>query len=315
MKILITGAAGFVGAAVVSQAVNAGHEVVATVRPSSRMDRLINISPSIALVKVDLRDLSEVSVAMREYRPDVIVHTAWSGVDNKSRNDRSQITDNVQASCNLIDAGAVAGVRKFVGLGSQGEYGLLSGKISEGDLPLPTSLYGAAKLAVLHLTRQIAAQSDMSFVWLRPFSTYGPGDNPHWLIPSLIETMLNGERPKTSLGVQRWDYLFIDDVARGILAAAVAPDAKGIFNLGSGQPATIRSIVEQIRDLVSPGLELVFGEVEYRLDQIWHMEADISRLTTATAWIPSVELRSGLEKTIAWHRSVRLAPTADAALD
>jgi nucleoside-diphosphate-sugar epimerase len=315
MKILITGAAGFVGAAVVSQAVSAGHDVVASVRPSSRMDRLAAVLPTITLIKVDLRDLDEVSVAMREQRPDVIVHTAWSGVDSKSRNDRSQITDNVQSSCNLIDAGVAADVRKFVGLGSQGEYGLLSGKISESDLPIPTSVYGAAKLAVLHLTRQIAAQSDMSFAWLRLFSTYGPQDNPNWLIPSLIETMLNGERPKTSLGIQLWDYLFIDDVARGIVAAAVASDAKGVFNLGSGQPIAIRAVVEQIRELVNPGLELVFGEIEYRPDQIWHMEADISRLTAATGWRPSVQLRSGLEATIAWHRSVRLARISDAALD
>jgi nucleoside-diphosphate-sugar epimerase len=315
MKILITGAAGFVGAAVVNQAVSAGHQVVASVRPNSRMDRLVTILPSIALIKVDLRDLDKVTVVMRRHRPDVIVHAAWSGVNNKSRNDRAQITDNVQASCNLIDAGVAAGVSKFVGLGSQGEYGLLSGKISESDLPVPTSLYGAAKLAVLHLTRQIAAQSDMSFAWLRLFSTFGPRDNPHWLIPSLIETMLNGTRPKTSLGVQQWDYLFIDDVARGIVAAAVASDARGVFNLGSGQPVTIRSIVEQIRDLVNPGLELVFGDIEYRPDQIWHMEADISRLTAATGWRPSVELSSSLQTTIAWHRSVRLARTMDKALE
>ncbi|MFG1466447.1 NAD(P)-dependent oxidoreductase [Xanthobacter sp. DSM 24535] len=305
MKLLITGAGGFVGAAVARAAVEGGHHVVGTVRPGGSRQRLSPIRAQMRVFELDLRDSDGVSAMMREEPPDVVIHLAWNGVSNRARFDRLQITDNIDASCGILDAAVQAGAGRFVGLGSQGEYGALSGKISESDLPEPSSLYGAAKLAVLHLTRQLAAQAGVTFTWLRLFSTYGPGDKPDWLIPSMIEEMMDGSRPRTTLGTQRWDYLFIDDVARGILAAAIEPGVNGIYNLGSGQPVPVRQIVESIRDLVAPEMELVFGEIPYRADQIWHMEADIARLTKATGWTPRIELEAGLAKTVAWHRECR----------
>ncbi|WP_201838712.1 NAD-dependent epimerase/dehydratase family protein [Microvirga zambiensis] len=305
MRIFVTGAGGFVGAAVARQALEDGHSVTATVRPGSSADRISAVHSNLELAPLDLRDATAVASAVANSRPDVIIHVAWSGVSNRARQEQVQIDDNISASCALVEAAAQAGVSKIVGLGSQGEYGLLSGRIGEDALPVPTSLYGASKLATLYLTRQLAANAGMSFAWLRLFSTYGPGDNPHWLVPSLIEQMLNGSRPKTTLGTQLWDYLYIDDVARGILAVATTQTATGVFNLGSGRAISIRSVVEAIRDVIDPKMELVFGEIPYRDDQIWHMEADITRLTSLTEWSPRIDLMPGLQQTITWHRGQR----------
>ncbi|KAA0073031.1 NAD(P)-dependent oxidoreductase [Tardiphaga sp. P9-11] len=309
MKILVTGAGGFVGAAVAGEALRAGHDVVGTVRPGSSSSRLATRGSRLNVVGLDLRDAGEVRAMMRTHRPDVIIHVAWSGVSNKARSDRLQITDNIETACQLLEAGAECGVSKFIGMGSQGEYGPLDRKIAETDLPHPTTLYGASKLAVHYLTRQLAAQSGMSYAWLRIFSTYGPGDNPHWLIPSLIDQMLDGRRPQTTLGEQLWDCLFIDDIATATVAVAMMPTAEGIFNLGSGQPLPVRAIVEKIRDLASPGMELVFGEIPYRSDQVWHMEADVARLKALTRWAPRVDIDAGLAATVGWHRAQRLAAT------
>ena len=302
MKLLVTGAAGFVGAAVVREAVARGHTVLAAVRSPGVPSRLADVAGDMRLVAMDLRDTASVARLVADEKPEAVIHSAWRGLSGPDRFDRSQITDNLDASCGLVDACIAGGVKKFVGVGSQGEYGLLEGKISESDCPEPTSLYGAAKLATLHLTRQLCAQNGVGFAWMRLFSTFGPGDNPNWLIPSLIDQMLAGTRPRTSLGKQLWDYLYISDVARGILAATLSDAATGVFNLGSGQPVAVRSIVETIRDQAAPGLELVFGEIPYRADQIWHMEADIARLTAATGWAPEVGLEDGIARTVEWHR-------------
>lgn len=303
MKILVTGAGGFVGAAVVSSALSAGHDVIALVRPAGNRHRLDDIGAVIAAV--DLADVTELDAAMRHHRPDVVVHSAWSGVSNVSRQQRSQITDNVSVALSLVDAAAAVGVRKFVGIGSQAEYGLLSGKISETALPVPTSLYGAAKVAAQVLTAQLCADAGIDFAWLRLFSTYGPRDNPNWLIPSMIEQLLSGSRPRTTEGRQLWDYLFIDDVADAIRAVAESKQAVGIFNLGSGKPTAVRNIIEQIRDIAAPGLDLIFGDIPYKPDQIWHMEADIDRLIRLSGFAPQVGLGEGLARTIHWHKSMR----------
>ena len=94
----------------------------------------------------------------------------------------------------------------------------------------------------------------------------------------------------------------MEDVARAVLAVATTPTAAGVFNLGSGRASRVRDVVERIRDLAAPGMDLVFGEIPFRPDQVMHMEADVSRLRAATGWHPHISLEEGLEGTVAWYR-------------
>ncbi len=309
MKLLVTGASGFVGAKVAKLALAAGHEVAGVTRPSGQPRRLAPLAGRILPLSVDLRERRALFAAVASFRPDAIIHVAWAGVANSARHDTSQFSENIDAACALVEAGAAAGCKAFIGTGSQGEYGAGS-TMREDSLPQPTTMYGAAKVAALYLTRQLCSQAGMRHAWLRLFSTYGPDDNPGWLIPSLISQMLDGERPQTTLGTQKWDWLHVDDVARGLIAAAVTPTAEGIFNLGSGQPVQVRCAVEMIRDAAAPGMELVFGEIPFRPDQVMHMQANNSRLKAATGWAPQVAFNAGIAETVNWYRAQRQARAA-----
>ncbi|MQY46652.1 hypothetical protein GAO09_11440 [Rhizobiales bacterium RZME27] len=125
----------------------------------------------------------------------------------------------------------------------------------------------------------------------------------NWLIPSLIEKMIRGDRPQTTSGRQLADYLFIDDVGQAVLSVAEHAAAQGIFNLGSGRPVSVRTIVETIRNIIAPDMNLVFGEVPHSANQVWHMEADITRLTSLTGFSPSVSIDEGLRLTADWHKA------------
>jgi UDP-glucose 4-epimerase len=301
MRLLITGATGFVGAKTLELALAAGHEVAATVRPQSPARRLAPFDGRYHQLSVALGDSHALTKEVAAFRPEAIIHLAWAGVANAARFDHTQISENIGAACALVEAGAAAGCSAFIGTGSQGEYGAGSAML-EDTLPSPSTLYGAAKVSTLYLTRQLAAQSGMRHAWLRLFSTYGPDDNEGWLIPTLITKMLRGERPQTTLGTQEWDWLHVDDVARGLLAAATAAAAQGVFNLGSGEAIPVRKAIETIRDLAAPGMELVFGEIPFRPDQVMHMQANIERLKRATSWAPQVAFAEGIARTVAWYR-------------
>jgi nucleoside-diphosphate-sugar epimerase len=119
----------------------------------------------------------------------------------------------------------------------------------------------------------------------------------------LITEILAGRRPKTTLGTQTWDWLHVEDVARAIIAVATTQTAEGVFNLGSGKAVRVRNVIERIRDLVAPQMQLVFGEIPFRPDQVMHMQADNSRLRRATGWAPRISIEEGLEGTIAWYRA------------
>jgi UDP-glucose 4-epimerase len=302
VRLFITGVSGFVGAATLGAALQAGHEVASTVRPGCSGRRIAQFEGQHRRFSLDLRDAESVSAAVAEFRPDAVLHLAWWGVANTARFDRRQVTDNIEVTCALIEAAAASGVRAFIGVGSQGEYGPGS-PMDEDALPRPTSLYGASKVSALFLTRQLADQAGLRHAWLRLFSAYGPGDSGAWLIPMLITEMLAGRRPRTTLGTQTWDWLHVDDAARAILAVAATPTAEGVFNLGSGRAVPVKSVIERIRDLAAPGMELIFGEVPFRPDQVMHMQANISRLTAATGWTPNITMDEGLATTVAWYRA------------
>ena len=302
MRLFITGASGFVGATTLRLALQAGHVVAAPCKPGSAAPRLLEYEGRYERLMLDLRDADGLAAALADFKPDAVLHLAWWGVSNAARFDLAQVSANVDVACALTVAAAAAGAKAFIGIGSQGEYGAGTPML-EDQLPCPTSLYGAAKVASLFLTRQLADHAGMRHAWLRIFSSYGPDDNPDWLIPMLITQMLAGQRPRTTLGTQFWDWLYVDDVARAILSVAETQSASGVFNLGSGQAVQVRSVIERIRDLAAPGMELVFGEVPFRPDQVMHLQADYSRLQNATAWQPIVSIADGLAATVAWYQA------------
>jgi len=294
-RILVTGAGGFVGAAVVKAAVGAGHEVVALVRNDT--SRLTSIADRISMQRVDLADTTAVAALLHSAKPAIVIHSAWEGVGGALRSGDIQL-DNIRTTVALADAAIAAGARKFVGIGSQAEYGRYDRKIVETDLPQPTMLYGAAKLAACHLAAQRCREAGMAFAWLRLFSVYGAGDNSNWLIPSAAVALVRGKPPLCTAGTQKWDYLHIDDVADGVLAAATSDRATGVFNLSSGNPVAVRQIVETLRDFAAPDLKLNFGAIPFGPDQIMHLDGDNGRLRAATGWSPRVPLAEGLRQVV-----------------
>ena len=291
-RILVTGAGGFVGSAVADLAAREGHEVTVLVRnPSS--PRVVALAGCCAITVADLSHRDAVRAILIDAQPEIVIHSAWEGVGGPARAGDIQL-DNVRTTVELLDSAIMAGASRFIGIGSQAEYGRHDRRIDESAATEPFLLYGAAKLSACHLTRQRAGEAGMGFAWLRLFSPYGPGDNPNWLIPSVAAQIIAGQAPRTSPGTQKWDYLHIADCADGILAAAMTESAQGVFNLSSGRAITVRSIVERIRDLACPGLPLTFGDIPFGPNQIMHLEGDCSRLTAATGWTPRIMIEDGL---------------------
>ncbi|WP_066770462.1 NAD-dependent epimerase/dehydratase family protein [Sphingobium sp. CCH11-B1] len=291
-RILVTGAGGFVGAAVADLAARRGHQVTMMVRnPAS--PRVVALRGRCAIVVADLADDEAVRTALAQARPDIVIHSAWEGVGGPARAGTIQL-DNIRTTVALLDATIATGARRFIGIGSQAEYGRHDRRIDESAATEPFLLYGAAKLSAYHLTRQRAGEAGIGFAWLRLFSPYGPGDNPNWLIPSVAAQILDGRAPRTSAGTQKWDYLHITDCAEGVLAAGLTDSAQGVFNLSSGRAVSVRSIVERIRDLACPNLQLRFGDIPFGPNQIMHLEGDCGRLCAATGWAPRIAIEDGL---------------------
>lgn len=301
MRCLVTGATGHIGSHLVRYLLEQSVEVAALVRPTtSNLWRIKDMLPHLHVITGDLTAIDEAAPAIRDLAPDTVFHLGWYGVGNRYRDDPAQITQNLHGSLKLLELAHEVSCKRWIGLGSQAEYGPLNRVLTE-DLPThPATTYGVAKLCLGLLSEKLCEAYGIGFTWLRFTAAYGPMDDRDHMIPELILKLLQGEKPSLTLGEQCWDYLYVEDAVDAIWRAAISPEAKGIFNLGSGEAHSIRSIVEQIRDLIDPNLPLGFGEVPYRPDQIMHLQADISRLKQATGWAPQVRLDEGLRQTIEW---------------
>jgi nucleoside-diphosphate-sugar epimerase len=145
----------------------------------------------------------------------------------------------------------------------------------------------------------------MRFAWLRLFSSYGPGDDPGWMIPYLILELLKGKTPALTKCEQLWDYIYASDVADAICRVASTPTANGFFNLGSGEAPPLSNTVKTLRDAIDPSLPLGIGQVPYRPDQVMHLQANNHRLRSLTGWQPNISLEEGLLRTVEWFRENR----------
>lgn len=306
MRCLVTGATGFIGSQLVRLLLQKGNEVSILIRPNSDHWRIEDILSAVKVIRGDIAAVKQVSDEIQSFEPRVVFHLAWHGGNSyKYQNDPSQIFKNLYGSLELVQIAKEAGSQRWVGLGTSVEYGKYETPITESVRPMPNTLYGISKYCTCLSAQKLSQLCGIDFVWLRPFWIYGPYDDPLRMLPSVILALLRGEKPALTLGEQRWDYLYVEDAVEAIWRVAITPEAQGIFNLGSGEAHSIRSIAERIRDSIDPSLPLGFGELPYRPNQIMHLQADVYRLKQATGWSPQVSLDEGLRRTVKWFEANR----------
>ncbi len=306
MRVFLTGATGFLGAALAQELGARGHDCIAMARPGGSHARLSRLAPNATLVEGDLFDTDACRALMAHWRPHALIHCGWRGVGGAARNELAQL-ENIAASAALAEAALAQGARILIGVGTQAEYGAGSGAFDEADPPAPQTLYGVAKLAVAGAFAALGRQYDARVVWGRVFSLYGPGQSESWLVASLIGALMRGEAPALTPCEQLWEFTHVRDAACGFVALMETPDAAGLFNVASGQTTPLREAVLILRDLVAPQIEPQFGRVPYRPDQVMRLEARIERIRVATGWVPRIGLCDGFAETVAAFARERAA--------
>lgn len=313
-RVVVTGATGFIGAAVARGLARRGIHVAALMRPAANPWRLGADVKGMEVIHGTLDDAASYAPALQAFRPDTVMHLAWHGVSKAGREDPAQIRTNVCGSADLLRAAVRAGCRTFVGAGSQAEYAPGDVAIDEAHPTRPQSLYGAAKLAAFTLLDQIARRNDVRLAWLRVFSVYGPRDAADTLLSTLIGQLLAGTRPALTSAEQAWDYLYVDDAADAFVSVGATAAAAGVFNMGSGTARPLRETIVQVRDLIDRSLPLGFGDLDSTTNAVRRLEPVVGRLRSVTGWSAATPLAVGLARTVDWHRRAAAEEYKEAAV-
>lgn len=290
-NIIVTGATGAVGSAVVRQALSKNNCVTCIVHKGSR--RLSNL-PNDSRVKIVECNLDDYRSLTLEGKYDAFIHLSWEKTFGASRDDVDVQARNIQYTLDACALSKKCGCKVFVGAGSQAEYGIQAVDLTPKLPEQPESGYGIAKYAAGKLSAMMCRSLGIRQNWVRILSVYGPNDSENTLISYVINEVKAGRSPELTKCEQMWDYLYADDAGRAILAIAENGKDGKTYPLGSGNGRILSDYIADIIQLINPSVKAVFGAKDYYPHQPMHLVADISELTKDTGWSPSISFKEGL---------------------
>jgi UDP-glucose 4-epimerase len=301
-KILVTGGRGFFGAHLCRYLHAKGAEVHATSRFKRHSGRRGPV-----WWQADFSEIDSVRSVLGAINPDVIFHLSGTATAAPEPQLVAPTFESlVKSAVNILMVATGNGCRRIVLTGSSTEPACDNGEI------VPNSPYAVAKLATAAYGHMFRAVFDAPVVVVRPFMTYGPGQDCGKLIPYVIRALLTRQVPKLSGGRLRADWIYIDDVIEGLVAAGEVsnlPSASTTIDLGSGRLVSVREIVEQLVLLTRSPIQPLFGAVPDRpleRQRIAHAENPLG-------WKAVTSLEDGLRKTIDWYKRRLPRPRVQAA--
>ena len=291
-KILITGANGFIGSHLYYRLYRDGAEVHALSRTKHSSD-----SNGLYWWQVDLAETEAIRELVRTIKPEVIFHLASHNVGARDLDlVMPTFRSNLMSTVNLFTALSEIGCHRVVLAGSMEEPEL-------GDTQaIPGSPYAAAKWASSVYARMFHALYQLPVVILRIFMVYGPAEwHLRKIVPYVILSLLRGEAPQLTSGERQVDWVYVEDVVEGLLAAARVPNIEGhTIDIGSGKLVSIRTMVEHLVHLINPQIKPLFGALPGRpLEQI--RVASTANSAALMGWEPVTSLEEGLKNTVDWY--------------
>ena len=293
-NVLVTGASGFIGQHVVRRLLARGCIVHGVSRFPMNRD-----AGGVRWWNANVGDTDRVAEIVSAIRPEIVIHLAgYVSGDRSIDRVLPILRDSLVSTVGLLVSASQVGCQRLV----------LAGSLEEPDgtqsHQIPVSPYAAAKWAAMSYGRMFHALYAVPTVMARIAMVYGPGQvDERKLVPHVIRSLLRGKSPAVGSGRRALDWVYVDDVADGLVRACFAEQIEGrTIDLGSGQRVTIRDVVNRLVAFSGPSVVPRFGAVPDRpMEQEWSADVDAAR--ALLGWRAVTPLDVGLKRTVDWHKS------------
>ena len=298
-RILIVGGSGFIGMNLLRACLDGGLKCTVLSLHAPMDERCIK---GVDYLQADLTDLDQTMNVLKGLAFEYVVNLSGY-IDHSSLFDggRKVVDMHFGGVQNLLQALNRVALKRFVQVGSSDEYGDLPAPQRESMREAPISPYSLAKVASTQLLQMLHRTEGFPAVIVRFFLVYGEGQDNKRFLPQIIQGCLKDRQFPTSEGEQLRDFCHVADISRGIIAALRVEQALGeVINLASGQPVSIRTMIEKVREQVGKGAPQ-FGKIAYRPGENMSLYADVEKAALLLGWQPEISLDKGLRRTIQFY--------------
>ena len=299
-KVIITGASGFLGGALAKSLLKDGITVVAVGRNLEALEPL-RAYGSVIPVRAELKEYDHLADLLGEAgeRADVFYHFAWDGVFGTAFKDYQRQLNNAKYACDALMAAAALKCKKFVLAGTYNQYEIATRAIGQYDSPRYTCIYASAKTAADMMCRTLANASGVDYCAGLVCMAYGEGNRSQMLANIVIDQLTRGVRPKLVEAGNPYDMVYIDDIVGAFRAMGERGKNQRTYYVGHRQERTFGELIGAMRDVLAPGMELVFGEYQEttRLD---YSLIDREALYEDTGFECTADFGESILRTAAW---------------
>lgn len=299
---IVTGANGFVGGALVRELLRNQYIVYAVGREGHRNN--IPDDPNVVFIPCELAEISSLKEKLPQNEYDILFHMAWTGSAGPERADTRLQLQNAQWTVDTLKTAKEIGCKRFVGAGSIMEHETMAAAYTQGNKPGVGYIYGGGKLAAHVMSMSVAAQIGIELVWPEITNAYGVGERSPRLVNTTIQKCIRGEAPQFTSGKQKYDFVYIDDVARAFRLIGERGKPFHEYLIGSSGARPLRSFLEEMKAAIAPDLEFIFGDIPFTGIDLPIEKFDCSQTEQDTGFRAEISFAEGCRRTYEWWKRI-----------
>ncbi len=303
-KVIITGANGFVGCALVKELVKNDVEVLAMDMPGCNGN--LPVCDKVKFLPLALDNISGLKDLIDDRDFDCFYHFAWAGSAGAARADTKLQLQNAQWTIDCLRAAKEVGCKKFVAAGSIMEHETMAAAFASGNKPGLGYIYGSGKLVAHTMAMSVAADIGIDLVWAEITNAYGVGELSPRMVNTTIRKVIKGEEPQFTAGTQNYDFVYIDDVAKAFYLIGKNGKPFNEYLIGSSNAKPLKEFLLEMKAAIAPDLNFIFGDIPFTGINLPLEKYDCSKTEKDTSFKAQISFGEGCRRTMEWLKQVEV---------